>query len=69
MISLEYLAGFFDGEGCVTSHHLGGNSRSVICIVGNTVKEAVELFQVTFGGSIRKREYKKHPNWKPLWVW
>lgn len=49
--------------------HRSGKTNSVRCAVGNTIKEAVEIFRARFGGSVRVRQYKKHPNWKPLWVW
>ena len=69
MVSLEYLAGFFDGEGCITLCD-GKRKYNLKCICGNTVKESVELFQERFGGKVylQDRPFNK-PNWKVLWKW
>ena len=50
--TLEYLAGFFDGDGCVSSAPRGANSRLYVgqCVPGS---EVLLLFRSAFGGSIR----------------
>ena len=67
-VSLEYLGGFFDGEGCIGAYRLPTGVR-VRCAVANTVKDAVVVFLNRFGGKIRERKYEKHPKWKKLWMW
>ena len=55
-ISLQYLAGFFDGEGCVSFHNREKGSRSpVLCIsVFQRVPEIPKEFVRRFGGIIIK---------------
>lgn len=67
--SLEYLAVFFDGEGCITLCN-GGRKYNVKCVCANTVKESVELFQQRFGGRVHpQRRPADKPHWKIGWKW
>ena len=69
MASLEYLAGFFDGEGCITLCN-GGRKYNLKCICANTVKESVELFQERFGGRIHpQRRPAGKAHYKMCWKW
>lgn len=52
MISLEYAAGFFDGEGTVSV----GSNGSVSLRVVNTNYEILLQFVKIFGGSIKQRK-------------
>ncbi len=75
-LELAYLAGFFDGEGCiviseytnpVTSKRPGYQSMRLRIFVGNTNLDVLQLFVSRFGGSINcKRVYG---NRKQLWTW
>src|SRR5437773_8720684 len=66
-ISLDYLAGFFDGEGSVYIAHRHVK-LDVAMTVANTNPEPLELIQEAYGGglSIRNRANEKH---KAVWVW
>jgi hypothetical protein len=44
-----YLAGYFDGEGCIWC------DSSTRCSVGNTFPDILEKFHIHFGGSIRRK--------------
>src|SRR4030042_87280 len=69
---LAYLAGFFDGEGCVTiikgKNHLGNVQYSLRVIVVNTNEYVLHLYKLSFGGRIQKRKYKK-PEWRDCYAW
>src|SRR5438270_12268163 len=66
-----WLAGFFDGEGCLTSS-LGGHKgkyRSCIISVSNTHLPSLEYCkQVTGAGSVIKKA-DATDNHKAKWVW
>lgn len=47
-----YLAGFFDGEGCITVSKNGSISLGVV----NTSKEVLDLFVERFGGVVQDRK-------------
>lgn len=53
-MSLEYLAGFFDGEGCITIGSNGGVTISVV----NTNKKILEMFEFEFNGTLSDRKQK-----------
>ena len=65
---IAYIAGFFDGEGCVRIKHAnqGGNSYYVIAHITNTNKEMLDKVEKLFGGNTRIQEKgrnKKVYNW------
>lgn len=66
---VAYLAGFFDGEGCVQIVKPHGTSLFVLSIlVTNTDRNVLTLFQGEWGGSVvgpRKRK----PGHKDIYVW
>jgi hypothetical protein len=51
-VSLEYLAGFFDGEGCITVSKNGSIALGVV----NTSKEVLDLFVAELGGVVQDRK-------------
>lgn len=52
---LAYLAGFFDGEGCISiSHSCKGKYISLNCYVATKGEYMPRLFQFHFGGSVRR---------------
>ena len=69
---VAYLAGFFDGEGCVRiikgKNHLGNVQYSLRVIVSNTNDYVLHLYKLSFGGRIQKRKYKK-PEWRDCYAW
>lgn len=78
MITDEYAAGFFDGEGCVTACLRGGKQRNsspilLVCI-GNTNLEVLEMHKTRWGGSIAARggkHFKKvlEGRWQQQYQW
>lgn len=64
---LAYMAGFVDGEGCLTY----GRTRTSFyprVLVVNTNKEVLEFFKERIGGHIYKQVGKK-AEWKQAWEW
>ena len=75
MLSLEYVAGYFDGEGCISlyKHHknqeLSGYLRyGLYCRVASVNPKILELFKKYFGGSISKR-VARHENHRDTYCW
>ena len=68
MISAQYAAGFFDGEGCVNCSTNKSGSPFVRILVVNTNLEVLERFKETWGGDINKN-YKPKDNWKQAYTW
>lgn len=66
--SLEYLAGFFDGEGTICIDRGNKTSYYLLTVsVGNTVRQTLEPFENLFGGSIAFiRRAKNH---KDFYCW
>ena len=65
MIDIKYLAGFFDGEGCV---EINPNKIQDRISVVNTNKIILECIQETFGGTIYSKKIFGLSK-KPQWVW
>ncbi len=73
---LSYLAGVFDGEGCVSICKKKKKGCINLCYeVYLSVQMCDEiiprLFQSVFGGSLIKHGYnqKYYPHWRPKWMW
>lgn len=64
MISDEYVAGFFDGEGCV-NFSVRGKSRQIFfrVMLTNTDPDILEEFKSKYGGNLAKPRQLKE-NWK-----
>lgn len=63
MLSLEYIAGFFDGEGCVdiryrTTHNGRYNRFELRCTISQVYRKPLDMIQEIFGGSISPRRNK-----------
>ena len=70
-MNIEYLAGFFDGEGSVSvvnSLNNGRHSFQVWVQVSNTDIDILETYQRLFKGQIRKLS-KKKAHHKQAWMW
>lgn len=65
---IAYIAGFFDGEGCIRikQANQGGNSYYVIAHLTNSYKPILEEVQELFGGALREQE--RTPN-KTVYNW
>jgi hypothetical protein len=50
-LTLAYLAGFFDGEGCIGMYDKG-TSKGLKVTVAQIDSKPIELFQSVFGGNI-----------------
>ena len=69
LMSMEYVAGIMDGEGCIGAYRIPTGVR-VRCSVANTHEGLVQCFGNQFGGRVRLRKYnEKNPKWKQLWMW
>lgn len=62
---IAYVAGIFDGEGCIGFAQARGTSF-VRILITNTNKELLEYLQSKFGGDIKALSLRKH-NWKQGW--
>ena len=67
MISPQYAAGFFDGEGCINVSSCRKSSYIRILVV-NTNLEILERFKETWGGDINKN-VKGKEHWKQAYTW
>lgn len=74
-ILLAYMAGFVDGEGSICIKSESKKRPFVICLeICNTNYQSIELFENTFGGKLRKRNWSSNKknaakNWKPCYEW
>jgi hypothetical protein len=68
MISPQWLAGFFDGEGTIGMTVSGANRNSILRMhLVNTDYELLKQIQAEYGGFLTTpRPHKEHPNWKPF---
>lgn len=64
---LDYLAGFFDAEGCVYFSN-NGKQRQVMYSVGQSDPAVLYLFRGMFGGSVRKRAEATDKH-REQWLW
>lgn len=67
---LPYLAGFFDGEGCISLTYVKKDSyHKLVIAVAQNERAVLELFQARFGGTIYELKWKKAKrvfyNWMP----
>ncbi len=75
MLSLDYVAGFFDGEGCITirrSRKVDGYHRmyDLRASISNTDFPILEQFHKQFDGNLRHRgDWTKWGGKKPQWEW
>lgn len=65
--TLAYVAGIFDGEGCVTFGRVR-KARFIRVLVVNTNRPLLEFLQTIFGGDIQ-RSSSRRPGWKQAWQW
>lgn len=72
---LAYIAGLFDGEGCVALHRFRGRKNrcdaakiALTCSITNTDKRAIDFMQSRFKGSVACEDRSRH-NHKNSWKW
>lgn len=59
MPSLEYIAGFFDGEGCTMNNRRGGYKYVLNVRIGNNNRDILDQIQNVIGGYICSRNAVK----------
>lgn len=66
----SYIAGFIDGEGCI-SLQLIGKYKSVVLRIGirHTNKKILEYLKNSFGGTLCDVTHNRFPHWKPSYDW
>lgn len=76
MKSLEYLAGLFDGEGCIKACNYANKKKcgsyrywGIRVEVANTELKLVECFKERFGGCIYTIPDNRKPQYKVLYRW
>ena len=70
MVSLEYIAGFFDGEGCINVSYCPPNHFQVQLNIGNTDKNVLIEIQKVLGGKLHCSKTKtsgEHDFWILHW--
>lgn len=69
-IELSYMAGLFDGEGCirVIKHATNHSAYNLQVVIGITYVHSLEILRDTFGGSIIIRR-KEKSHYKQLYSW
>lgn len=68
---LAYMAGIFDGEGCIIIAKALRKARPsyyLVCQIHITDEYIVNLFHSCFGGIVLKQK-KKEPHHKTMWAW
>lgn len=64
---IAYMAGFFDGEGCITLYKTRG-IYSLHVDICQCNEHIIKWFQFCFGGTIHTR-YENHHKFKKQWRW
>jgi hypothetical protein len=64
---LDYLAGFFDAEGCVYFSS-NGKQQQIMYSVGQSDPAVLYLFKLAFGGTVRKRAEATDKH-QEQWIW
>lgn len=71
MITIEYLAGFFDGEGCITVVGSKPPSVNLIVSIAQTELQILTEIRECFGGYLYpkvRRSAKHNQAWELRWV-
>lgn len=67
-MEMSYLAGIFDGEGCITINQ-NQKGYKLECLLVTAGSYIPNLFQFTFGGSLRKRKQNTDKRWHDYYRW
>lgn len=65
----QYFSGFFDADGTVQIKRNNKKWFELVCLVYNTNREVLELFQNEFGGKIYLAHHYPERGWKDCWRW
>lgn len=66
---VAYLAGLFDGEGCISVNtHKKTGYGSLQCLMTMTNQYLINLLQLQFGGSVNKLKRRKE-TWRDQYLW
>jgi hypothetical protein len=65
---LSHSAGWFDGEGCISSSVRKGGNLAIVASISNTYYRGLEHFKKTFGGQIVEMKTQKEEH-KKCWQW
>jgi hypothetical protein len=52
-LSLEYIAGFFDGEGCITTINQHKGRKYLLVSVSQKSRHVLDVIQETVGGTVQ----------------
>jgi hypothetical protein len=69
---LAYMAGFFDGEGCINLARRDGrgNRYRIHISISNTNEWVLQWFHFNFGGSVCFEDrHSENPAWQNVWRW
>ena len=69
-VSIQYIAGLFDGEGCITIAQTGRGFRAhqVRCTIGIAHEGIIKAIVKMYGGYIKERK-PKQDGYHTLWYW
>ena len=70
-VDLAYVAGIFDGEGCICLRSSKRRSYTLDVSIVNTNEWLMQWLKFAFGGNCYSMQYKSNEerNWKPCWRW
>lgn len=66
LLNAEYVAGFFDGEGCVCLFLKANGQTGLVVSIANTHIETLKLLKVQYGGTLCKRIEGRPGHWRPI---
>jgi len=65
-----WMAGFFDGEGCILVHRTGRSVAGTLVItINNTHPKALRSFARAFGGRAHRNQWQDPRKIKDMWRW
>ncbi len=66
-----YLAGLFDGEGCIYIYHTTKEYLALSVRLGVTQRFIAEYYQSVFGGSVHRHDYPGKDGYRRrvMWYW
>ena len=67
-LTLAYVAGLFDGEGCFGTSRSPRSGHNFLVSIANTFLPVLLQMQMDYGGKVYKRK-KRQAHWKESYVW
>lgn len=67
--SIEWMAGFFEGEGTISASCWKRTIANITISVANCDRELVEPFAQRYGGCITENNRKRSDKWNKVWRW